>query len=62
MYQLIKPLIPVTSKIFEAGGLNTITLKETETEAIKQKKMIVDTKSEEAEFLAKCQKLGFSFN
>ncbi len=58
IYDLIKPLVPVTIEVFESTRLNSIILSVSEIEAIKEKKAFVGTKTEEAEFIEKCKKLG----
>jgi len=58
IYDLIKPLVPVTMEVFENTRLNSITFSATEIEAIKNKKEFKGTKTEEMEFVEKCKKLG----
>jgi thymidylate synthase (FAD) len=58
IYTLIKPLVPVTMEIFENTRINSITFSATEIETIKNKKEFKGTKTEEAEFKEKMEKLG----
>lgn len=57
IFDLIKPLVPITIDMFE-NSINTIILSTTEIEAIKNKTPFIGTKSEEVEFKDKCRKLG----
>lgn len=58
IYNLMKPLVPVTIECFENTRVQFITLSAKEIEAIRTKGMIAGTNTEQMEFVDKLKRLG----
>lgn len=62
MYELIKPIVPISCEAFEDYRLGAMQVTKLEIEAIKSGKPLATTnKRETAEFEAKCAQLGIAF-
>ena len=59
IWDLIKPIVPVTCEAFEDFRVGSITLSRLEIEAIKNKTFEIPGKGENAEFKEKLKNLGF---